>query len=82
MFFLSSGTLLSLRTLKPAFICMLPLILVDSDVSATEWVFDVPFSTASVCEKYADGLTCQRNCAAPRTVRPSSSSSVSRLPLK
>ena len=54
MFFLSSGTLLSLRALNAAFICMVPLILVLSAVSATVWTFEVPRSTEAVRNSQSD----------------------------
>ena len=72
VFFLLSGTFVSLRALNAAFICIVPLILVDSAVSAIECMFDVPRSTLTLCENAADGLTRQRNWAAPRTVMPDS----------
>ena len=79
MFFLSSGTRVSLRALKAAFICMVPLIFVLRDVSAMEWVFDVPRSTLSVCENIADWLIFHFMAAAPRTVRPRREAGITRV---
>ena len=78
----STNAWLRERATKAAFICMVPLILVDSAVSVAECTLDVPFSTLTVCEKKADGDSCQRRAAAPRTVRPDSSSPLGRSPLK
>src|SRR5471030_1752065 len=48
VFFLSSGTLVSLRAVNAAFICMVLLILVLSEVSAIECVLTAPRSTLMV----------------------------------
>ena len=82
VFFLSAGTLVSLRTLKAAFICMVLLILARSAVSACECVFEVPRSTARLWLNWAFSLRRHLKMPAPRTVMPFSVSPVERAPRK
>lgn len=81
VFFLSTGTEESLRALKAAFICIVLLILVLSEVSATECTLPAPLSMLRTCAKEAVGLIFQRMDAAPRTVKPLSSSPLARTRL-